>query len=448
VPSPNDVRLLQVAVARGLITQSIAGACLAELQAAEREGKALRAAQVLMRRQLLSSTQMVGLVQQAQDVGSSSQQVVGSSTAMGMALRSDEAAAQVKGGDALAGYTLVRELGRGAVGILFEAHHPSQPRAAIKVLSIQASRSEEIVRRFKLEAETLSTLEHPALVKVRGAGSANGVHYLVMDFIAGKTLADLARAGQLPPRKALEVVADVALACAYLHGRGVVHRDIKPANIMVRRSERSGFVPTVSEAALDEAVAATPAASAGRVVLVDFGLAKDTMRRDIVATQMGKFIGTPAYMSPEQARGDPRAVGPPTDVYALGAVLFRCISGRYPFAEASFLETLSAIATRPAPSLAERRPDASPALVQLVAEAMAHDPRARPTAAQLAERIATLLAQGVLMPPAPLTRTRKRHERATSARRHRGDDTSGAVRTPAPGSMRRKGNESERFPHA
>ncbi|MBX3469576.1 MAG: serine/threonine protein kinase [Planctomycetes bacterium] len=376
MPNANDVRLLQVAVARGLLNQSLAGACLSEIVAAEREGRTVRAAQVLLRRQALTSDQILSLVQSVQDVAALDQRVVGESTAMGMVLRGDEATAQVKAGDTLGGYTLVRELARGAVGILFEGHHPTLPPAAIKVLSAQAARSPEVVARFRQEAQLLASLEHPGLVKVRSCDYDRGAHYLAMDYVQGRSLADLVRPGQLAPKKALEVIAEVARTCAYMHGRGVVHRDIKPANIMV--------------------------ASGGRVLLVDFGLAKDTLRRDIIATQMGKFIGTPAYMAPEQARGDPAAIGPWTDVYALGAVLFRCITGRYPFAGESFLGTVAKISSEDAPPITAYRPDAPADLDQIVRAAMFRDPAARPSAMQVAQAIAAILARGpLLMPPAP-----------------------------------------------
>jgi eukaryotic-like serine/threonine-protein kinase len=376
MPNANDVRLLQVAVARGLLAQSLAGACLSEIIAAEREGRPLRAAQVLLRRQALTSNQVLSLVQSLQDVGARDQRVVGESTAMGMAFRADAASTQVKAGDALGGYSLVRELARGAVGILFEAHHPTRPPAAIKVLSAQAARSHEVVARFRQEAEFLASLDHPNLVKVRSIDFDQGVHFLVMDFVQGRSLADLVRPGKLAPKKALEVVAEVARACAYMHGKGVVHRDIKPANIMV--------------------------ATAGRAMLVDFGLAKDTLRRDIIATQMGKFIGTPAYMAPEQARGDPGGIGPWTDVYAMGAVLFRCVTGRYPFAGDSFLGTMQKISSEDAPPITSYRPDAPPELDQIVRAAMFREARARPSTTQLAEAISALLARGpLLMPPAP-----------------------------------------------
>ncbi len=376
MPNANDVRLLRAAVARGLLSQSLAGACLSELAAAEREGRAVRAAQLLMRRQVLTSAQVMSLVQALQDVGHEEQRVVGESTTMGIAYRSDAATAQVKAGDVLGGYTLARELARGAVGILFEAHHATRPRAALKVLSAQAARSPEVVARFRQEAELLAALDHPGLVKVRQVDFELGAHYLVMDFVQGRSLADLVRPGQLAPRKALEVVAELARTCAYMHARNVVHRDIKPANVMV--------------------------GSGNRIVLVDFGLAKDTLRRDIIATQMGKFVGTPAYMAPEQARGEPHAIGPWTDVYAMGAVIFRCITGRYPFAGETFIGTVQKISSEDAPPITTYRPDAPPELDQIVRACMFRDARARPTAAQLADEISRLLARGpLIMPPAP-----------------------------------------------
>jgi serine/threonine protein kinase len=376
LPNANDVRLLQVAVARGLLPQAQADAVVAEVSAAEGEGRGLRVAQVLLRQKLLTADQIMSLMQSAQDVAAFGQRVVGESTTAGMAQRADSGNDAIGVGATLGGYVLARELARGAVGILFEGHHPAQPRAAIKVLSAQAARSREVVNRFRQEAELLASLAHPSLVRVRSCDYDQGVHYLVMDFIVGRSLADLVRPGQLAPKKALEVVAEVARACAYMHGRGVVHRDIKPANIMV--------------------------GGGGRVTLVDFGLAKDTLRRDVIATQMGKFVGTPAYMAPEQAHGDSTAIGPWTDVYALGAVLFRCITGRYPFAGDTFMGTLKQITSQPAPSLRVHRPDAPPELDQLVRGAMAREPQARPTAAALAEQAAAFLARGPLvMPPAP-----------------------------------------------
>jgi len=265
------------------------------------------------------------------------------------------------------------------MGILYEAVHPAHPRRrfAFKVLTPQAAASEVVVARFRQEAMLAATLSHPNLVKVHQAGVERGVHYLVEDYFDGRSLADLIRPGRLAPKKALQVIQEVAGACAYMHGQGVIHRDIKPANIMVGKG--------------------------GQVCLTDFGLAKDVARVDSRLTQMGlgKLLGTPAYMAPEQAGGQLDQVGPWTDVYAMAAVIFRALTGRYPYARGSYMATVQAIATEDAPRLSSCRPDAPAALDELVAQAMHHEPRVRPTAADLGSGLQQVLAQPLLMPPAP-----------------------------------------------
>jgi serine/threonine protein kinase len=374
MPHAHDVQLLQFAQTRGLIGESLAAACMSEIIASEQAGRPLRLAQVLLRRRVLSSSTIQGLMQEMRDVVASGEKVVGSETFHGMATTADRSTGP--SGDSIGGYALLREIARGGMGILFEGRTAQGEPVAVKVLSAEATQDPSMVRRFRQEAELAATLSHPNLIKVHEAGFDQGLHFLVMDFFVGRSLAELIRPGRLAPKKALEVGATVAEACGYMHGCGVIHRDLKPGNIMVGKE--------------------------GRVCLVDFGLAKDLLRQGTILTQLGKLVGTPAYMAPEQARGELSAVGPWSDVYSVGAVLFRAITGRYPHAGQTFMKTIQAISTQQAPPLRSYRPDAPAELDAIVSRAMSLDPRARPEAGALAHELRDLLATTpVVMPPAP-----------------------------------------------
>jgi serine/threonine protein kinase len=374
VPNAYDVRLLQFAAAKGLLEKSLAEACLQELRLSEKQGQALRASQVLLKRRLLSSTQITDMMRQLQGLGSTKgqQQVVGEETFVSM--RRQEQAAPVKAGDTLGGMRIGRELARGGMGILYEADPGDGQRLVVKVLNPEVATPSR-VKRFEQEADLAMALDHPEVIKVHQFGWERKIYYLVMDRFEGQALDEPMRLGRVLPRTALHIVARVARACAYMHGKGVVHRDLKPANIMV--------------------------GPGGKVCLVDLGLAKDFARDDTAANQIGKLIGTPAYMSPEQATGQIGKVGPWTDVYGLGAIIYRALTGRYPHAENSFMKTIQAIATKPARPLRELRPDAPPELEALVQQAMALDPQARPYAAQLAQHIDLLVEQVPATLPAP-----------------------------------------------
>jgi serine/threonine protein kinase len=373
----DDVRLLQLLASQGAITSPQAERCLAELKASEKAAQQVRAAQLLLRQKLVASGEIMAAMQQLRDVASRSgtSQVVGDETlgAMGDVVIQGT---HVEPGELLGGFRLQREIARGGMGILFEAYDPNQRRFAIKVLAAQAAENPRVVDRFRQEADLAATLDHENIVKVHGGGFDRDAYFIVMDYFEGRSMAELIGAGRLTPKKSIEVVGTVAGACAYMHQCGVIHRDIKPGNILVGKK--------------------------GRVCLTDFGLAKDTVRFDQELTMLGKAIGTPAYMSPEQARGDSTAIGPWTDVYGMGAVLFRALTGRYPFACKSFMATVSAIATQVAPRVSSARPDVPPVLDELIARTMGLEAKARPSASVLAQAIERLLKEvPISMPPAP-----------------------------------------------
>ncbi len=212
------------------------------------------------------------------------------------------------GGDAPASigrYRITAELGRGGMGVVYLGWDPQlRRRVAIKVI-IETSWvvEQEDIDRFLREAQVGARLAHPAIVRTIDVGSAGGKPYIVMEYVEGRSL-ELVLRGELSPRRLAELVGETAAALDHAHREGVVHRDVKPHNIIVDDS--------------------------GRPHLTDFGLARDTATIKQL-TLSGDSLGTPAYMAPEQARGDSASVGPPADVWALGVILYRGLTGKLPF---------------------------------------------------------------------------------------------------------------------
>jgi predicted Ser/Thr protein kinase len=203
-------------------------------------------------------------------------------------------------------YQAGRELARGGMAVVYLGQDLVLHRAvALKVLGGELSRNEGFVERFRREARAAAGLSHPNVVAVYDWGEANGSYFIVMEYVAGQTLAQLLRAeGPLSAGRAAAIGAEIAAALAAAHGQGVVHRDIKPGNVLVD--------PT------------------GAVKVTDFGIARAAqIGTDTPLTQTGTVLGTAAYLSPEQAEGRP--ADPRSDVYALGVVLYEMATGRPPF---------------------------------------------------------------------------------------------------------------------
>jgi hypothetical protein len=212
------------------------------------------------------------------------------------------------------GYEVLEELGRGGMGVVYKArHHALQRLVALKVLLAGEHAAPAQLVRFRGEAEALARLRHPHIVQVYEVGEHGGLPFFALELVDGPTLA--ARLGGAPQTaaEAARLVEELARAVEAAHQQGVIHRDLKPANILLT----ADGIPKIS----------------------DFGLAK---RVDVVAvpTQSGEIIGTPSYMAPEQARGDRERVGPASDVYALGAILYELLTGRPPFRAVTPLDTL------------------------------------------------------------------------------------------------------------
>ncbi|HMP02409.1 MAG TPA: protein kinase [Gemmatales bacterium] len=238
--------------------------------------------------------------------------------------------ATVSGLSEFSGYTILRELGRGGNGVVLLARHEElQREVAIKVLRAGCFAAESDLERLKLEAVVAARLRHPHIVQIYSFERQAGQALLVQEYVQGGSLQELLQRQKLTPTTAARLVRDLAQAVAFAHQQGVVHRDLKPANVLVETPP-----PT------SEAIVSTPLTPK----IGDFGLAKQMDSQTATATNA--VLGTPAYMAPEQARGDQRQVGPPADVYALGAILYELIVQRPPFTGASAADIMEQVRNR------------------------------------------------------------------------------------------------------
>ncbi len=252
--------------------------------------------------------------------------------------------------ETIGGYRILRLLGTGGMGAVYEAEEPVQKkRVALKLVSAQYSHSSETLQRFRREGLLASSLVHPRCVFVLAADEEAGRPYIVMELMPGRTLQDLVREkGPLRPIEAIPKILDVMEGLEEAHNLGVVHRDVKPSNCFLEEN--------------------------GRVKIGDFGLAK-SLGRDANLTRTGAFMGTPQYAAPEQIRAE--VVDSQSDVYSVAATLYFLLVGRAPFQEADPVATMAAIVSESAPSLRTLQSRLSPKLDRVVLKGLERDRKKR-----------------------------------------------------------------------
>lgn len=282
-------------------------------------------------------------------------------------------------GDVVGKYVVVRPLGQGGMGLVFEVRHQTlSTRAALKILWTGQALSRELVGRFLTEARASGAIEHPSVVRVLEYDALpNGTPYMLMEFLAGETLQQrLQKTPRLGP-ECLPLLYQIADTLAFVHGRGIVHRDLKPSNLML--------VPD-------------PAVAGGeRVKLLDFGIAKILGSAESqsglvpeVRTADGALLGTPGFMAPELWQGA-GAVDEKTDVYALGVIAYQALSGRALFETGDAMALMYQHMTKQPTPLGMLAVDLPEPLLSLVADMLQKDKALRPTMRQVADTLARLI---------------------------------------------------------
>ncbi len=258
------------------------------------------------------------------------------------------------------GYELLGESGRGGMAIVYKARQTNLDRlVALKVLREGTYASEQELTRFRHEALAIARIQHPNVIQVYDIGEHEGLTYLAMEYAAEGTLQQWLAGQRLSVVGAVRLVYTLARAVGAAHHRGITHRDLKPGNVLIVNG-----VPKIA----------------------DFGLAKQMEYS--LHTVSGAILGTPQYMAPEQAAGDSRRVGPPSDVYALGVILFELLTGRVPLKGDTLLDTLDRVRFMPPPPLRELRDDIPAELENIVQRCLRKSPEERyPNANALAEEL-------------------------------------------------------------
>jgi tRNA A-37 threonylcarbamoyl transferase component Bud32 len=275
-------------------------------------------------------------------------------------------------------YRIVRQLGQGGMGVVYQAEHKIMDRlVAVKVIIHTLLDSPEAAERFTREVKAAAKLDHPNIVRAFDAEQAGELQLLAMEYVEGRSLADvLAKKGPLPVAHACHYARQAALGLQHAHERGMVHRDIKPHNLMLTAK--------------------------GVVKILDFGLAKVFSERRTTdgLTRDNAMMGTPEYIAPEQAQ-DTKAADIRADIYSLGCTLFCLLAGRPPFTGGDWLAVVMAHLQEPPPPLEGLRPEVPPGLAAVVARMLAKDPAQRPqTPMEVAEALAPFVkAEGAKLVP-------------------------------------------------
>ncbi|MFI5453922.1 MAG: protein kinase [Isosphaerales bacterium] len=269
-------------------------------------------------------------------------------------------------------YQIIEKLGQGGMGSVYRARDVSLDRVvALKVMEGMGRTDGRAFARFQVEARAAAQLSHPGIVQIHDVGEQDGVVFLTLQYVGGGSLSQvLRREGPMAPDRAAHLVLEMARAVHAAHERGIIHRDLKPGNILLTE--------------------------AGTPMISDFGLAKllDPIGQDEEGvTRTGELMGTPAYMSPEQVRGEPGSIGPATDVYGLGTILYECLTGRRPFQGVSVVSVLRQVDAQAPASPRQIRPEVPVSLERICLKCLEKRAERRySTAAELVDDLERFLA--------------------------------------------------------
>lgn len=280
-----------------------------------------------------------------------------------------EPAANFAGRNRIGHYRIVREIGRGAMGVVYEARQENPPRPVALKLVNGESLGTKAITRFRREAEAVGRLNHPNIVRIYEAGEEDSIPYLAMELIEGRGLEREIASGRIPVRRAVGLFVQAADAIHYAHGEGIIHRDLKPANLMIGPNDR--------------------------VILTDFGLARDLAAATLTAS--GAIMGTPMYMPPEQAEGKVNELDARSDVYALGASLYETLTGNPIFAGDTVGTVLHKVLTEEPRALRGLVPDLPREVEWIVLKALRKEKERRyQTAAELRDDLKRFLDGGIV----------------------------------------------------
>jgi serine/threonine-protein kinase len=271
-------------------------------------------------------------------------------------------------------YEILDEIGQGAMGTVYRARDPMIERVvAIKTVSIALLQQEgtDAEARFLREAQSAGRLSHPNIVTIYDVGEADGLAYIAMEYLSGKTLRDIMNQGPMPLDLVFDTITQMAEALAFAHEHGVIHRDIKPANVVITRQR-------------------------GRIKLTDFGIAHLVNSNH---TQTGQMLGSPRYMSPEQAMG--RTVDGRSDIFSLGAVLYEMLTGQYAFDGESLPSIIYRVISETPVPVEVIRPKIPAEFTSLLARMLSKEPQDRPDASELVNALHAMTTNAPQAPAKP-----------------------------------------------
>jgi WD40 repeat protein/serine/threonine protein kinase len=291
----------------------------------------------------------------------------------------------------VAGYEILEELGRGGMGVVYKARQAGLNRiVALKMVLAGSHAGAKSLGRFRSEAEAVAKLQHPNIVQIYEVGEQDGRPFFSLEFVDGGSLAKRLAGTPQSPQAAAELVETLARATHYAHQRGIIHRDLKPANILLQesgvRSQESASRHSRRSDLTPDSCLLTPVPK-----ITDFGLAKQ-LESASALSHSGNVVGTPSYMAPEQAGGRGAEVGPPADVYSLGAILYELLTGRAPFRGETALDTMLQVLSEDPVPPARLQPKLPRDLETICLRCLEKDPRRRyPTASDLADELRRFL---------------------------------------------------------